>query len=125
MTSPARAVLAATVLALVGTASGALPAQAAQPARPAQSAPAPVRTGTLTCTDGEVMSVSGQLYGTAWDVVGTTSTFVVTYLEVQGTGQVLVPHSPGKDRLATHRCAYTVSDREQSALVEGYLTPAT
>ncbi len=89
---------------------GAAPAQAAAP-----------RTGTLTC-GAEVIHVSGQLYGNAYDVVGSTRTFVVTSLRVGD--DVLVKASPGDARRTTHTCDYTVSDRSQTASVQGFLTPA-
>ena len=97
----------------VAAAALALPASAGEP-----------RTGTLSCKQQGTYQVTGQLYGAAWGLSGSTQNFVVTYLEVDRTGSVLVKRSPGKDRLATHSCSYTLAGSGDTATVEGFLTPA-
>ena len=96
---------------VVAAAALAVPASAGEP-----------RTGTLTCDQG-TYAVQGQLYGAAWGLSDSTQNFVVTYLEVDGDGPVLVKRSPGKERLATHTCSYTVQGLSGTASVEGFLTP--
>lgn len=106
------------VVAVAGVVAGVafmLPAQAAEP-----------RRGVLECTNGDQYDVDGQLHGAAWGLTDSTQQFVVTYLEVDLTGVVLVKRSPGKQRLDTLSCTYTVSSHlapGDTATVEGFLTP--
>lgn len=93
--------------------AGAMPASAAEP-----------RTGTLSCTDGSVIQVEGQLSGSGWKVAGSSRVFKVSYLRADATGEVLVGRSPGKDQQGTYSCSYTVSGRTGTATVEGRLTAA-
>lgn len=100
----AGAVAAATVTVL--------PAHAGEP-----------RTGTIVCSNGATISVEGQLFGNAYNVVGSTQNFVVTYLRVDQSGTELIKRSPGKEQLDTLQCTYMVSSRPgQTATVEGFLT---
>ena len=68
-----RLVLTAGVAAVA--AALALPAAAAAP-----------RTGELTCGE-DAFAVEGRLYGAALSVAGSTQNFVVTYLQVDETGE--------------------------------------
>ena len=81
------------------------------------------RTGTLTCSPGGTFTVAGNLYGNGYQLADRTGTFVVTYLRVDATGAELVKRSPGKERLDTQRCSYTVTGTAGTATVEGFLTP--
>jgi len=106
---------AAAVAGLVIGAACALPAQAGE-----------ARTGLLDCDDGGTYAVAGQLYGASWGLTSSTQQFVVTYLKVDLTGAELVKRSPGKQRLDTLACTYTVSnhpDPGDTVTVEGFLTP--
>jgi len=81
------------------------------------------RTGTLVCDDGQTYVVEGNLYGSGQKLINSTQNFVFTYFSVRG-GPVITKHSPGKERLDTLICTYTLSNKEGFVIdVEGFLTP--
>lgn len=103
----------------------ALAGAAVAAALPPVSAQAATRTGTLDCGSGGTYAVSTTSYGAAVSLADSRQNFVLTYLRADLTGQVLVKHSPGKERLGTLSCTFSLDSKApgDTATVEGFLTP--
>ena len=91
----------------------ALPAHAGEP-----------RTGSLDCDNDKTYAVRTLGYGDAVSLADSKQNFVMTYLEL-ASGQVLIKESPGKLRLGTLSCTYTIDGKADgdTAKVRGFLTP--